>query len=102
MTFILALFIAIHIVACLWVMTVQFSNGGTSANYEGTWMEDNEMSNSELYLTSFYYTVTTITTVGYGDVSIVSKTERFFCIALMICGCIAFAFSSGTLASIFQ
>lgn len=27
------------------------------------------MSEGEKYLTSFYFTITTITTVGYGDIS---------------------------------
>ena len=58
MTFIAAVVMIVHIVACLWVMTIQFSNTGSKENgYEGTWMEGNEMAPGELYLTSFYYTV---------------------------------------------
>ena len=101
MSFIAAVTMIVHIVSCLWVMTVSFTpTGNKEDKFEGTWMEGNEMGSGELYLTSFYYTVQTVTTVGYGDTSITSKNEKYFCILLMILGCISFAFSSGSLASI--
>ena len=59
-----------------------------------------EMPAPEKYLTSIYFTVTTITTVGYGDVSISTKLEKIFCIVTMLTGVIAFSFASGSLASI--
>lgn len=55
-----------------------------------------------LYLTSFYFTVTTITTVGYGDISGGSSAEKVFCIIIMVVGVISFSFASGSLASIMQ
>ena len=61
-----------------------------------------QMVSSEKYLTSIYFTVTTITTVGYGDVSISTKLEKIFCIFTMLTGVIAFSFASGSLASILQ
>jgi hypothetical protein len=60
------------------------------------------MPPGEKYLTSIYFTVTTITTVGYGDVSISTKTEKIFCIFSMLVGVISFSFASGSLASILQ
>ena len=53
-------------------------------------------------MTSVYFTVTTITTVGYGDVSITTKVEKIFCSISMLAGVIAFSFASGALASILQ
>lgn len=55
---------------------------------------------NQLYLTSFYYTVTTISTVGYGDISGNNTLERLICIMLMIMGVFFFSFSSGSLTSI--
>ena len=52
------------------------------------------------YLTAFYFTVTTITTVGYGDISGGTKTEKVFCIFIQVVGVIAFSIASGSLASI--
>lgn len=59
-----------------------------------------EMENGEIYLTSIYFTVTTITTVGYGDISITTPIEKVFCIFGMIIGVISFSFASGSLSSI--
>jgi hypothetical protein len=95
--FILSFFILIHIVSCMWILTAQFYEEG-----KGTWMEGDIflMPPGEKYLTSIYFTVTTITTVGYGDVSISTKTEKVFCILSMLVGVISFSFASGSLASI--
>ena len=49
---------------------------------------------------SLYFTCTTITTVGYGDVLAQTTNEKVFCFLLMIIGVIGFSFASGSLASI--
>ena len=54
----------------------------------------------QAYLVAFYFTVTTVTTVGYGDVSITTPYEMVFCILTMLVGVVAFSFGSGSLASI--
>jgi hypothetical protein len=58
------------------------------------------MEDTELYVTSFYFTTTTILTVGYGDISAYSLAEKFLCIVLMIIGVISFSFATGALSSI--
>lgn len=62
-------------------------------NYQDLGMKD-------MYLTSLYFTVTTITTVGYGDISGTNSLERLICCFLMIMGVLFFSVSSGTLTSI--
>jgi hypothetical protein len=47
-----------------------------------------------------YFTVTTMTTVGYGDMSANTTIERCFCVFLMIVGVVVFTFISGSLASV--
>ena len=59
------------------------------------------MSTKDQYITSFYFTITTITTVGYGDISAGTTSEKIICIFIMLIGVIAFSFASGSLASIF-
>ena len=54
----------------------------------------------ELYITSVYYTVTTISTVGYGDISGNNSLERMICILMMITGVFFFSFASGTFTNI--
>ena len=59
-----------------------------------------DMEDGELYLTSFYFTVTTLVTVGYGDITPYSVEEKALCIFLMLIGIVSFSFATGTLASI--
>lgn len=51
-------------------------------------------------MVALYYTVTTISTVGYGDISGTNTVERVICIFLMITGVFFFSYSSGTLTNI--
>ena len=53
-----------------------------------------------LYVTSFYYVITTITTVGYGDHSPVNNLERLLGIIMMISGAISFSYITGALSSL--
>jgi Ion channel len=59
-----------------------------------------ELSNSQLYVTSIYFTITTLVTVGYGDITAYSMIERVMCSILMVLGVLSFSFASGALASI--
>jgi hypothetical protein len=97
--FMIIFFILCHISSCFWIMIAQFH----SDDFVGTWMEkyiDLGYAEKELYWTSIYWTVTTITTVGYGDISGGNNTERLFCSMVMIVGVFAFSFANGSLASI--
>jgi hypothetical protein len=70
----------------------------------GTWLEDfytvNNTANGDLYVASFYWTVQTITTVGYGGNSGDHTGERIYCVFIMFIGVISFTFANGSLASI--
>ena len=59
-----------------------------------------DAANSELYVTAFYFTVTTLVTVGYGDITAYSFEEKIFTIFLMLLGVVSFSFATGTIASI--
>ena len=96
--FALLLFVTIiHINACLWVFIAKSSGKTTN------WIEKGNFQNAQpfrLYIASFYFVVTTITTVGYGDISGTNSAERMFGCLLMIIGVLAFSFSTGQLSSI--
>ena len=59
-----------------------------------------DLDDAELYVTSFYYTTTTILTVGYGDIVAQSVQEMLLCILLMLIGVVSFSFATGALSSI--
>ena len=72
---------------------------------ETTWILDSTFEAEKLgkfgtYIAAVYYTVTTITTVGYGDHSPVNTTERLVGILTMILGVIAFSYATGSLSSL--
>ena len=52
------------------------------------------------YIYSAYFVTTTVTTVGYGDISPTNTVERIFVFFLMFTGVCAFTFASGALSSI--
>ena len=79
--------------------------------YKGTWLESyytesklacEQLTSSDIYIISFYWTITTITTVGYGDISGTNGFEKVFCSIVMIIGVISFSLANGSLASIIQ
>ena len=87
-----------HIAACMFVFITEFDE------WEGNWMYRTDygytLENYELYTFSIYFVVTTMSTVGYGDMSAGTRLERIFCIVLMILGVIFFNIISGALSSV--
>jgi voltage-gated potassium channel len=44
------------------------------------------------YIASFYYSMTTLTTVGYGDITPHNTVEQVTAVCFMACGVVFFAF----------
>ena len=59
-----------------------------------------DASNFVIYTASFYYTITTLTTVGYGDITPVSSTEKIVSSFLMLTGVLFYSYIIGMLTSI--
>lgn len=51
-------------------------------------------------MASLYFIITTITTVGYGDITSKSPAEQGFCIVLMLIGVISYSVAIGSFTSI--
>ena len=101
--FILIFFLLTHIVACLWIMIPQFYKyDEDQQQFIGTWLEQysEEMNAKQLYVLAIYWTIQTITTVGYGDLTITNTLEVIFCSIIMVAGVISFSFANGSLTSI--
>lgn len=54
----------------------------------------------DIYVSSMYFIVTTVLTVGYGDITAVSMAEKCFCVLMMLVGVFSFSYSTGTLSAI--
>lgn len=64
------------------------------------WTGMQDSSEFELYIASAYFIVTTIATVGYGDITPLTVTEWIFCIFIMLLGVTGFSFATGSLSSL--
>ena len=49
----------------------------------------------EKYVTCMYFAITTMTTVGYGDVTPRTQLEQFFVIFIMLVACVVFGYTIG-------
>lgn len=54
----------------------------------------------DIYITSFYYTVTTLVTVGYGDLHAYNLVERVLSCILQVLGVFLFSMGSGAIAAL--
>lgn len=54
----------------------------------------------ERYMLAFYFMITTITTVGYGDISGSNTIERIYCVIIMLIGVLTFSYATGMLSQI--
>ena len=54
----------------------------------------------KLYTISFYWTLTIVTTVGYGDITAGTTTERAYILFIMSFGVLLYSFAIGSFSSI--
>ena len=84
---ILIIFCAIHVATSYFIYLGKNIHPGWSS---GALLQSE--SNTELYIAAFYYVITTLTTVGYGDITVISNYERYFQILLLIVGTFSYSF----------
>ncbi len=94
--FIIGFFTLCHLSSCIFIFLANFSY----PNWETKIISDS--SNSTKYLTAFYYSLATIISVGYGDITPVSKYEKIYGIILMIVGVCLYSLVLSILSSVFE
>ncbi len=87
-----------HICACLFYYLARINNFDPT-----TWVSHLNLidrSEIDLYYISLYWTLTTVTTVGYGNISGYSWLEKIYSIIIISIGVVIYSFFIGTLSVI--
>lgn len=87
-----------HVAGCLWYALAKFHE-----NVEDTWIVSRGIEDAAIidqYLASMYFIITTLTTVGYGDISASTNAEIIVAILLMMGGVLGYSISVGTVSSV--
>jgi hypothetical protein len=80
----------------MWIITGQFNNVG-----DPSWLDEfKDYDMWSIYLTSTYFIITTVATIGYGDIHGISSIEKIANIIIMVFGVISFSYATGSLSSI--
>eukprot|EP00903_Cladosiphon_okamuranus_P007630 g7399.t1 len=93
----LYILLVMHWVACGWHLLADLEDADLSWIVKDG-LEDAPASN--LYVTSVYWTVTTLSTVGYGDIFASTIAERTYCILVMLTGATMYALAIGAVSHI--
>jgi len=83
------------VVTCFWLILAKIEEDPEDLIRNSDLQDESDFY---VYVTAFYYTITTITTVGYGDISPVTIVEKIFGICMMCLGVVAFSFATGSLS----
>lgn len=94
---IMSILIAVHISSCIWYFTAKIDDFSPD-----TWVVRYDYQDADiftLYITCLYWSFTTLTTVGYGDISAETSLEKIFCIIWMIICLYFLGFTIGSLSA---
>ena len=88
----------IHIITCFWVFigNLNLENGNNWIVVFGF----HDYLNSELYIVAMYWCVTTLVTVGYGDIYATNSIERSYCFIIMITGILTYSYTVSSISNI--
>ena len=96
--FVLTFLLMNHLCACFWYFMAKIEDFSPDSWVVRLGYIDS--SNVELYIISFYWTLTTVTTVGYGDITAGTTIERIYNLFIMSFGVLLYSFAIGSLSSI--
>jgi hypothetical protein len=89
-----------HFIACIWCL---IPNSRLGAIYEKNWTSNLNITDSiEIYLKASYWSLTTIVTLGYGDILPQNIPETGFCMFVMIIGSAIFGYSVNKIGNVLE
>jgi len=88
-----------HWFACLWYITYYIEDAAENWITSGGFEEYNTFDS---YIASWYFSVMTMSTIGYGDISPVTSAERIVACIMMLVGAGIYAYVVGSITSTVQ
>ena len=98
LTFLVTFLLLSHLSTCIWYFVAKLED--LNPNCWVVRLGYIDASNFQIYILSFYWTLMTVTTVGYGDVSAGTTIERIYNLFIMSFGVLMYSFAIGSLSSI--
>ena len=92
--------VIVHFVACMWFFSSKMYDFS-----EETWVYRKgylERSISSKYIFSFYWSIQTVLTVGYGDIPAVTTLEKWMSISWMMVGVGFYSYIIGTVSQVLE
>lgn len=96
--FCVTVLICVHISGCCWYFVAKLENFGPDSWVVRHGIMDD--SDGSKYIASIYWSLTTLTTIGFGDITPGTSLERFFTIIWMMFGVGFYSFTIGSLSSV--
>ena len=93
----LSILLCVHIMACFWYYSSKIEGFNPDTWVSRSGIDQDEISS--LYIISLYWTVTTLCTVGYGDVHAQTNLEKVLSIGWMVFSVYFLSFVIGSLSS---
>ena len=83
----------VHFITCMWRLVDKLSSPSVD-----TWLTHYglaDASDFDIYVAAAYWTVTTLATVGYGDIVPVNTIERIFACSVILAGMVFYSYTIG-------
>uniref|UniRef100_A0A182PVF6 Potassium voltage-gated channel subfamily H member 8 n=1 Tax=Anopheles epiroticus TaxID=199890 RepID=A0A182PVF6_9DIPT len=100
-----------HWLACVWFVIAEKERLINDADWDIGWIHTlaerlkipvSNVTHSEAYITALYFTFTSLTSVGFGNVSATTLSEKIFSIIMMLIGALMHAVVFGNVTAIIQ